>query len=419
MARRAQLPDGWRRVRLRDVATMSQGGTPRKNRLEYWGGNVPFVTGADLAGFRLASGNARSFLTTEGLRSGGTAVCEPGAILLATRTAVGLAGMAMETLGASQDITRLVAKEQIESEFLGRALVWLAPSLQRKSRGTTIQGITRDDVAAIPILLPPLPEQRVIAAVLDAIDEAIERTEAVVAATEHLRDALLHELLTRGIPGLHTAWKEAPGIGTIPVSWEVARLGEVLNTAVYGTNVSLSGGGKVPVLRMNNLQDGRVDLSDVRGADLGDEVLRDLNLVSGDILFNRTNSLHLVGKVGLVRDLPQPISFASYLVRLRAKEDRANPFWLSALLGSRNHQARIRRFATPGVSQANINPTSLKSLLVPLPSLSEQEVGAAMLGSVDDAMAHGRSETDALRSLKASAADALLTGRVRVGVGDG
>ena len=62
---------------------------------------------------------------------------------------------------------------------------------------------------------------------LDAIDEAIERTEAVVAATERLRDALLHELLTRGIPGWHTAWKDAPGIGTIPASWEVVRLGEV------------------------------------------------------------------------------------------------------------------------------------------------------------------------------------------------
>ena len=73
---------------------------------------------------------------------------------------------------------------------------------------------------------PPLPEQRAIAAVLDAIDGAIERTEAAIAATERLRDALLHELLTRGVPGWHTEWKEAPGIGTIPACWEVMRLGD-------------------------------------------------------------------------------------------------------------------------------------------------------------------------------------------------
>ena len=62
---------------------------------------------------------------------------------------------------------------------------------------------------------------------LDSIDEAIERTEAVIAATERLRDALLHELLTRGVPGWHTEWKEVPGIGTIPADWEVVRLGDV------------------------------------------------------------------------------------------------------------------------------------------------------------------------------------------------
>ena len=59
---------------------------------------------------------------------------------------------------------------------------------------------------------------------LDSIDEAIERTEAVIAATERLRESLLHELLSRGVPGWHSAWKEVRGIGTIPSDWEVVRL---------------------------------------------------------------------------------------------------------------------------------------------------------------------------------------------------
>ena len=79
----------------------------------------------------------------------------------------------------------------------------------------------------LPILLPPLAEQRRIAAILDAIDEAIERTEAVIAATERLRDALLHDLLTLGVPGWHSEWRDVPGLGVIPSDWEVVRLGDV------------------------------------------------------------------------------------------------------------------------------------------------------------------------------------------------
>ena len=414
MKRDPQVPDGWQGVRLGDVATMSQGGTPRKKLPEYFDGHIPFVTGADLTEFRIGRSNARSFLTIEGFNSGDTAVCEPGTLLLATRTAVGLAGIATEVMGASQDITCLAANGRVDSEYLCRSLLQSAQSLRRRARGTTIQGISREDVSSLPILLPPLPEQRAIAAVLDSIDEAIERTEAVIAATERLRDALLHELLTRGVPGWHSEWKEAPGIGTIPACWEVVRLGEILKTTTYGTNVSLDGEGRVPILRMNNLQDGEIDLTDVRRADLADKDLRQLNLVPGDILFNRTNSLDLVGKVAIVRNLPQPISFASYLVRLRVQEVCANPFWLSAVLSCSSYQSRIQRFATPGVSQANINPTSLKSLTIPLPSLREQCTVAAMLNSVDDTIDGLRKEQDRLQTMKASAADALLAGRVRV-----
>ena len=222
------------------------------------------------------------------------------------------------------------------------------------------------------------------------------------------------ELLTRGVPGQHSEWKEAPGIGTIPACWDVVRLGDVVESTTYGTNASLDGSGSTPVLRMGNLQNGHIDLSELRQADLSDRDFQELNLVRGDILFNRTNSLALVGKVAVVRDLPQPISFASYLVRLRIRNSRVDPFWLAALLLSPSCQSRIRQFATPGVSQANINPTSLKSLTIPLPCLSEQRAMAVALDGMDEAIEQARRERDGLQMLKSSVADALLTGRVRI-----
>ena len=99
---------------------------------------------------------------------------------------------------------------------------------RRAKKAVNQASINQQDIQELPLSLPPLAEQRAIAAVLDGIDDAIEGAEAVIAATEQLRDSLLHQLLTRGVPGWHTEWKEAPGLGTIPAGWEVVCLGEVL-----------------------------------------------------------------------------------------------------------------------------------------------------------------------------------------------
>ena len=301
-------------------------------------------------------------------------------------------------------------------EFLFRLLK--LPSLvaiyRRFGEGTVRSSIGFHLLRNLPLVIPPKDEQRQILVILAAIDKAIERTEAVIDATERLRGALLHDLLTRGVPGWHSEWREVPSLGTVPAAWEVVQLGEVIETATYGTNAPLGNSGRVPVLRMNNLQDGEIDMSDVRWADLTDSEPEELSLASGDILFNRTNSRDLVGKTAIVRDVEALISFASYLLRLRLRTDRADPLWLAALLGSSAHQSRIRRFATPGVSQANINPTSLKSLTIPLPTLKEQRMVARLLNGLRERKFAETTKLSCIKSLKASVADALLTGRVRM-----
>ena len=288
-----------------------------------------------------------------------------------------------------------------------------AARLKAAATGQAYPAVRPDDVSNYSIALPPQSEQRAIANVLDSIDEAIDRTEAVIAATETLRDALLHELLTRGVPGWHTECKDVPGIGTIPADWKVVRLGEVIESSTYGTNEPLGDNGNIIVLRMNNIQQGEIHWSEVKRAELSERELNELDLRPGDILFNRTNSLDLVGKIAMVRDLPELTSFASYLVRIRTKAKRASPVWLSALLGSKGYQSRIRRFATPGVSQATINPTSLKSLTIPLPSISEQANAIAVLDGIREQIQHARRECETLQQAKSALADALLSGRTR------
>ena len=110
----------------------------------------------------------------------------------------------------------------LDGAFLARALASQAAAREfsRIANGITRFGLTLDATRALRLLLPPLSEQRAIAAVLDSIDEAIERADEVIAATERLRDALLHELLTRGLPGQHSRWKDVPGFRHYPLLLE-------------------------------------------------------------------------------------------------------------------------------------------------------------------------------------------------------
>src|SRR5690606_21924198 len=115
-----------------------------------------------------------------------------------------------------------------------------------------------------------------------AVDDTIERTEAVIAATEELRRALLHELLTRGVPGMHSEWRDVPGLGTVPACWEVTSLGEVLTELRYGTSSRLASEGTWPVLRIPNVARGIVELTDLKFADLSPLEAETLTLAPGD-----------------------------------------------------------------------------------------------------------------------------------------
>ena len=318
------IPAGWQVVRLGEVAEFQQGGTPSKGRPEYWDGDIPFVTGADLRETRVSKDHARSFLTSEGLHSGATAICKKGALLLATRTRVGLVGIAEELMGASQDITLLAPTEAADQSYLCRTLISKASLLQQRSRGTTIQGVSREDVDSLHILLPPLPEQRAIAAVLDSIDDAIEGTEAVIAATEQLRDSLLHELLTRGVPGWHTEWKDAPGLGTIPADWQVVRLGEV---AVHvGSGVTPRGGkaayvkSGITFLRSQNIHFHGLELGDVVFIPTEiDNAMRRSRVQQDDVLLNITGAS--IGRCAVAPSDLGPANVNQHVCIIRTTEE--------------------------------------------------------------------------------------------------
>ena len=127
----------------------------------------------------------------------------------------------------NQSLAAMLAGENTTNPFLFHVLDTAYHQL-RDITGDGRSGLNLELIRGFQLLLPPLPEQRAIAAVLDNIDDVIEGAESVIAAIGQLRDSLLHDLLTRGLPGQHTEFRDVPGLGVIPADWGVVRLGEVV-----------------------------------------------------------------------------------------------------------------------------------------------------------------------------------------------
>ena len=282
--------------------------------------------------------------------------------------------------------------------------------LQHQTTG--IRNLDYAGYLAFPLLLPPLPEQRAIAAVLDSIDEAIEGVEAVITATERLRDTLLHELLTRGVPGWHTQWKDVPGIGTIPAAWEVVRLGEIYEVQL-GKMLSpkaRQGKNPRPYLTNRSVRWGKFDLSDLPTMDFDRREIEKFQLRPGDLLVCEGGD---TGRAAVWLGEIADCYYQKALHRLRPIDENAISEFMLAVLMS---------YATKGILLEHSERTSISHLTrerllrmrIPHSSRAEQDEIVAALGCVADSIRWAREEQDRIQTLKSSAAAALLMGRVRV-----
>ena len=300
MASKAQMPRGWRLVRLGDVAEIN----PRRPPL-----SVPAETPVTFLPMAAIAESSQGIVARESRPysevSTGYTYFEENDFLFSKITpclqngkhtlATGLRG----GFGFGTTEFHVVRTSSIlTAPFMFRALIQ-AHIIDRCSKSFTgtagQQRVQPETLKDLPILLPPLPEQRAIAAVLDSI----ERTEAVIAATERLRDSLLHQLLTRGVPGWHTEWKDVPGLGTIPADWEVVRLGEVAEVQTgRAVNRKAAHGHtlEIPYLSVANVKDGYLDLGTVKTMQVdGSEVDR-YRLLAGDVLFTEGGDADKLGR---------------------------------------------------------------------------------------------------------------------------
>ncbi|MXP21950.1 hypothetical protein GIY30_11375 [Gordonia sp. HNM0687] len=231
-------------------------------------------------------------------------------------------------------------------------------------------------LASLNVPLPPLPEQRRIAAILDHADALRAKRRETIARLDELKQSIFIDMF--GDPSAN------------PRSLPIGSIGELVESARYGTSEKSSTEGKYPVLRMGNLTaNGRIDVSDLKYMDLAADQLERYTVRSGDLLFNRTNSPDLVGKTAVYRS-SDPAAYAGYLIRVRTN-DNGDPEYISGYLNSRHGKAVLRSMCKSIIGMANINARELQGIKILKPPIVDQRAYAQSVAAVE---AHQRSLED-------------------------
>jgi type I restriction enzyme S subunit len=160
----------------------------------------------------------------------------------------------------------------------------------------------------------------------------------------------------------------------LPSHWSWARLDQLVSRIDYGTSQKAhEAEDGIPVIRMGNVRGGQVWLDSLKYVPRTTEGIEDLFLQSGDLLFNRTNSYELVGKMGIFKGAYDEYTFASYLIRVRPLDAYCLPEYLNFYFESSLCRiTQIEPFITQQTNQANFNGSKLREVMVPVPPLDEQ-----------------------------------------------
>ncbi len=415
-------------ISLGDLGTWVGGGTPSKVKPDYWAnGTIPWVSPKDMKSERIV--DSVDHITVEALEQSATNLVPAGSVLLVVRSGILKhalpVAVTVQPVTLNQDLKAVKPRDGVLPDYLAWALRAYAPRILHECSkgGTTVHSLEMPRLLRFKISLAPPEEQHLIVA---EIEKQFTRLEAGLASLKRVQanlkryrasvlkaacegrlvpteaelarhegssyepaDVLLQRILKERRAKVEAAtvdtafqaslkrlalFPQCAGLlPELPEGWVWTTVEQISVLVQYGSSAKPSEDTTgIPVLRMGNIVDGKLQLDKLKFLPASHREFPDLLLHAGDVLFNRTNSAELVGKTAVYRGSPAPCSFASYLIRIRLA-DSCIPEVLACFINSTFGRSWISSVVSQQVGQANVNGTKLQALRIPLPPLAEQQ----------------------------------------------
>jgi type I restriction enzyme S subunit len=425
-----QSPPRWTRTQLGNLGAWSSGGTPSKARADYWLGNIPWVSPKDMKRFVLDDTEDH---VSDAAATSGTRLVPAGSVFIVVRGMI-LAHtfpvcVAARPMTFNQDVKAIVPNGTTDGRFVAHWLNGRSDALLRLVTEAThgTKRLEQAELKAFGLDLPPLSEQRQIATILDTVDDAIRKTEQIIAKLKQVKQGLLHDLLTCGIddngelrnPERHPEqFKDSP-LGRTPKGWEVVPLGHALSRIEAGKSPSCpdrpAQGNDWGVLKVSAVRPTGFQANENKVIVNPAHIDAALEVQHGDLLITRANTYELVGLTCLVEQPPPRLMLCDKTLRLVIDTEKADARFIFFTTQMPYVRAQIEICATGSSgSMKNIGQGAIRSLRIRLAPPLEQGAIAAQLSALDNRHASEVRSLAAARMVKAGLMEDLLAGRVRV-----
>jgi type I restriction enzyme, S subunit len=387
---RDAAPDGWSKVEFDNFTTLQRGKDLTK--AEFRKGTVPVAGSNGVIGYHdTAIGKA------------------PG-------ITVGRSGSAGKVTIYEEDFwphnTSLYVRDFHGNDPYFAGFLLGSLNLARFKTGASVPTLDRNSFKTLPLLVPPLAEQKKIAHILSTVQRAIEAQARIIQITTELKKALMHKLFTEG---LRNEPQKQTEIGPIPESWELVAL-ETTGDVVYGIQAAVANNIAAigtPILTNKNITlDGGFDLEKLNYFVLTSKRHTATILQKGDILFNwRSGSKYHVGKTAYF-DLEGEWVHSSFILRIRPAE-KINGRYLFHYFNHLREAEFFVKLQTYAIN-AKFNASAVNALPTAVPNREEQNEIAAVLDAAQKKIGNAEQKHRALQDLFRTLLHQLMTAKTRV-----
>lgn len=301
---------------------------------------------------------------------------------------------------------RFIYYSLLTDEFLDR--------IGNMQRGASYPAVTDGDVLRQEILVPPFPEQLAIATVLSKIQATVEVQEKIVAKLKELKAATMAKLFREG---LGDGTIRETRFGEVPAHWKATLLSEctqVQTGVAKGRRINDAPTCELPYLRVANVQDGYLDLSEIKTIVLRKTEVPRYSLEFGDVLLTEGGDFDKLGRGYLWKGQIPNCVHQNHIFAVRTNRNSLIPEFFAYQAQSAYGKAYFLSVAHKTTNLACINSSKLKAFPVLLPELSEQREIASILEKIDQRINLELYRLGFLRSLFSSMLHLLMTGQVRL-----